>query len=158
MKAILRILRNTDQPIASYAWRAGLLALVPSLMISTVVVVALPGQSPELRMNAPAIVVVFGTLVLSPWTETILMWPVLWGLQRFIAGRTQVAVASAIFWGLLHSLAAPTWGIVIAWPFFVFSVCFLAWGEKSRKRAIVATALTHTFQNVLPTIGLLASG
>jgi hypothetical protein len=43
----------------------------------------------------------------------------------------------------------------VAWPFFVFSICFLEWEKISKRRAIVVTALLHTCQNLLPAIALL---
>jgi biopolymer transport protein ExbB/TolQ len=82
------------------------------------------------------------------------MWPVLWVLKRCIGSTVGVAAASAVFWGILHSLVAPAWGLVVAWPFFVFSLCFLAWEERSVWRAIVATAVTHMCQNALPALAL----
>lgn len=153
---ILRILRNTDQSIWRYVWKASLLALIPSIVISIGVTLAMPAEGPDLA--GPAIQVVCGILIISPWLETLIMWLVLIGLKRFITGQTRMAAASAILWGMLHSLVAPVWGLVVAWPFFVFSICFLAWEKKSRVRAILATGLTHTCQNILPVIALLAIG
>ena len=154
MKRLLELLRNTDRSMRSYVWRAWLIALLPSLVVSAVVTLALPESTPPLK--GPAVFLVVGVLFLSPWFETLLMWPVLWVLKRFIASSIGVAAASAVFWGILHSLAAPAWGLVVVWPFFVFSTCFLEWEKKSTGRAIVATALVHMCQNALPALALVA--
>jgi len=50
------------------------------------------------------------------------MWPVLWVLKRCIGSMVGVAADSAVFWGVLHSLTAPAWGLVVAWPEFLQAV------------------------------------
>ena len=96
------------------------------------------------------------SLILDPWMETFLMWPVLWMLNRLMTAPTKIAIASAVLWGILHSLSAPAWGMIIVWPFFVFSVGFLEWEKKSKGVAIVVTALVHTCQNIIPAVAVLA--
>lgn len=153
---ILRALRNTEQRIGSYVWKAGLIAVLPSLAVSFLLSAGThSGPSPAFR--GPAMMVVFGVLVLSPWIETLLMWPILWLLQKFMQSSVAVAATSAVVWGILHSLASPLWGIVVAWPFFVFSFCFLEWRRKSIGSAVLATGLTHTCQNILPALALAAT-
>lgn len=152
MKRVLELLRNTDRPLGSYVWRAWLIAMLPSLVVSALVTFALPDSASPLK--GPAVFVLVGVLFLSPWLETLLMWPVLWVLKRCIGSMVGVAAASAVFWGVLHSLAAPAWGLVVAWPFFIFSLCFLAWEKKSAGRAIIATAVIHMCQNALPAFAL----
>lgn len=153
---ILRILRNTDQGIGSYVWKAGLIAVVPSLVVSFVLTTAMQ-SGPGPMINGPAITAILGVLILSPWLETLLMWPILWLLQKFMENNVAVAATSAAVWGVLHSLSAPFWGIVIVWPFFVFSLCFLEWRRISIRKAILATGLTHTCQNILPAMALAAT-
>jgi hypothetical protein len=153
---VLRVLRNTDRSMVGYVWRAWLIALLPSLAISAVVTLVLPDHEPPLK--GPAAFLVVGALLVSPWLETLMMWPVLWVLKQFSGSTVGVAAASAVLWGILHSLAAPTWGLVVAWPFFVFSVCFLEWEKNTTTgRAIVATALVHMCQNSLPVLALIAT-
>lgn len=154
MKIILRILSDTQQPILSYVWKATLLALIPSLVIGVGVALAFPGNVPPLSGSNAS--VICGALIVSPWLETFLMWPVLSLIKRVAVKSTHIAVASAILWGLLHSLAAPVWGLGVLWPFFVFSICFLEWEKKSKRRAIGVTALVHTGQNLLPVMAILA--
>lgn len=156
MKRILALLRNTDRPLAGYVWRAALVAFIPSVLLSAVVTSLFPSGTPD--FEGPVLVLALTFVVVSPWLETLLMWPILTVLQRFSRNTLTVAAASALVWGLLHSLAAPAWGLVVVWPFFVFSICFLEWRKRSRGMAIVATALVHTGQNLLPALALLAGG
>jgi hypothetical protein len=154
-EVFLRILRNTDQRVWSYVWMATLISLFPSLAISAVVMSVLPEEGPS--FEGPVVLSVIGMLVLSPWLETIILWGILWILRRFMARPMRVAIASAALWGILHSLMAPAWGLIVAWPFFVFSICFLEWEKISKGRAIVVTALVHTCQNLLPAVALVVS-
>jgi hypothetical protein len=68
-----------------------------------------------------------------------------------------VAFLSAFTWACLHSLAAPTWGFSVFWPFFVFSVAFLEWEKKSKLKAICIVTLIHLCQNLIPAL-ILAAG
>jgi hypothetical protein len=155
MNKLLDILRNTAQPLLGYVWKAGLISLLPSLAISALLnqFIALK-EPPGLREGPPA-QILFGVLILSPWVETFLLWYFLWILNHWIKRPVPLALASALVWGVLHSLATPAWGLAIFWPFFVFSTCFIEWRKRSRLKAIAATALVHTFQNTLPAIALL---
>ena len=152
---ILNVLRDTDQKLTSYCWKAGLISFVPSVLVAAVLTPLRGGESIE--FDASPLELVFGILILSPWLETLLMWPVLAVLRRLTGTVLAAAVASAVFWACLHSLASPLWGFSVVWPFFVFSICFLEWKRKSIGHAIAATGLTHMFQNAIPTVILIAA-
>lgn len=148
---ILRFLRNTDQPILSYVWRAWLVALIPSLLISAIIscafaVLGYEDTFPDMSLMAFFI----GGVLIAPWVETVLMW---WGLailKRIFRKTLWVCLASAIVWGALHA-RQPGFGLGLpaAWLFFVFSLCFLEWEKKSKAKAIKVTALIHMCQNGL---------
>lgn len=148
---IFRSLRNTDQPVASYVWRAWLISSIPSLVIVTIVVIALGLQPFRAREPEESLIFeVFGIVLLSPWVETFLMWPIFAILKRFTQNILRLALGSALIWGAFHSLATPMWGLSAFWPFFVFSLCFLEWEKKSKAEAIIVTALVHMCQNAPP--------
>jgi hypothetical protein len=150
---LLRVLTNTNQPWWRYLWKAVLIALIPSLIIGTLVQL-LAGEV-DLNFQGGPLVVLLGTLVISPWGETLLMALVLKGFSLFIKRQLYLALACAGFWAVLHSLASPQWGLVVFWPFFVFSICYLSWRERSFFKAVGMTGLVHTGQNLLPSIVLL---
>ena len=150
---IPRTLRNTDQPILRYVWKAALLALIPSMVVSFLVGLVASGIPPTFKGPKP--IIIFNVLFVAPWVETLIMWLILWILKRFIKRTISLAAASALIWGVLHSTKLLPWGFVVFWPFFVFSFCFLQWEKKSKLKAIIATGLTHTCQNILPAIALL---
>lgn len=95
-------------------------------------------------------------VLFSPIFETLIMGGVLLVLLRFLT-PTWAVVASAIAWGGLHSLAAPVWGLIIWWPFLVFSTLFVAWRGRSLTLAFVMPMTVHMLQNLPPAL-LVASG
>jgi hypothetical protein len=70
---------------------------------------------------------------------------------------TAAIVVSAIGWGVAHSLVAPMWGLVIWWPFLVFSTLFVAWRGRSLALAFAIPMAVHALQNLLPAL-LVAQG
>lgn len=155
LKGTLDALRNTDQHILSYVWRAWLIAFIPSAAIGIIVGLLLPDKMPS--FDGPLVGTVLIMVLIGPWLETLLMWAILSVLKRIVKKTLVVAVASAVIWGVLHSLGAPAHGLVIAWPFFVFSLCFLEWQKKSTGKALATTALVHMCQNALAALALVIS-
>jgi hypothetical protein len=89
----------------------------------------------------------FGMVVSAPVVETLMMSPILWVLSRIVAKPVPLAALSAAVWAGLHSLAAPAWGLIVAWPFYVFSRAYLAWRPYGWWKAVGVTACIHAFQN-----------
>ena len=64
-----------------------------------------------------------------------------------------MAVAvSAAGWGIAHSLQAPAWGLVIWWPFLIFSTLYLAWRPRGVAIALAVAATAHGLHNLLPAL------
>ena len=99
---------------------------------------------------------VFALAVFAPAVETLIMGAVLLLLLHLVRPELAVAI-SAIGWGIAHSLVAPIWGLVIWWPFLIFSTLFVAWREKSLLAAFAMPAMVHAMQN-LPTALVVAYG
>jgi hypothetical protein len=152
-KRVIALLRNTDQPIRSYIWQAWLIAIIPATVISIVVGLIMPEDMPLTR--EPPVVIAVSALVIAPWLETFLMVPILWILKLTVRKTLWVAGVSAVLWGILHSTEAVTWGFAVAWPFFVFSLCYLEWQSKSTLTAIGVTAILHACHNMVPTLFLV---
>ena len=141
-----------------YVLRTGLISLVPSLIIA--VILGLTGiiteeTGPE--FEGPVIGLLIGLVVISPPLETLLMGGVLWILSFITKRPVRLAVISAFIWAAVHSLIAPTWGLGVIWPFFVFSCSYLGWRRRSWWRAILVTSCLHAFQNTLPAIVMIAT-
>ena len=142
-----------DRPLA-YVAVAWLLALIPSLILSVVINSVAPGNGPELPAVAPGLLF-FLLVIFAPVVETIIMGCVLLVLNRLF-GFLPAILLSAAGWGVAHSLQAPAWGLVIWWPFLIFSTCFLVWRQRSLWAAFAVPAVVHGLQNLGP--ALLAAG
>jgi hypothetical protein len=131
------------------------LALLPSLALSVLASVLFPEVAgPSFDARGPAVFLLL--VVFSPILETLIMAGVLSILLRFVS-PTVAIFASAVGWGIAHSLAAPSWGLVIWWPFLVFSTLFTVWRDRSIWLALTIPATVHMLQNVGPAL-LVATG
>ena len=72
-------------------------------------------------------------------------------------GRADAAVLASIGWGLAHSSAAPIWGLIIWWPFLIFSTLFVVWRSRSLAAAFAVPAAVHALHNLGPGLAV-ASG
>jgi hypothetical protein len=95
--------------------------------------------------------VFFLVVVFAPVVETMIMGAALLLLRNFLT-PTQAVLVSAVGWGIAHSTAAPAWGLVIWWPFLVFSTLFLTWRSRSVLAALGMAAATHALHNLLPAL------
>jgi hypothetical protein len=132
-----------------------LLAFPASILLAALVHwIAPDAKTPDFEISGLAAI---GMLVLfSPIVETLIMGGMLLVLLKFLS-PTRAVIASAIAWGVAHSIAAPIWGPIIWWPFLIFSTLFVAWRGRSLLLAFVMPASVHGLQNLLPAL-LVATG
>lgn len=144
---------RTDVPAWKYVIRMTIVSLVPTFLLSVVLAAAgiLTEENTPVFEGPPAVLLI-GIVVVSPVVETLLMAGFIWFLRFFIRRPVRLAIASCAIWALLHSLMAPLWGLVIAWPFFVFSCAYLAWRDVSWGKAILVAAGIHALHNTLPAL------
>ena len=133
------------------------LAFPASILFAGVIYLIAPdAQSPEFPPDMSWALAIGALVFFSPIVESLIMGAVLLILLRFLP-PTWAVVASAVGWGIAHSLAAPIWGLVIWWPFLIFSTLFVVWRERSLWLAFVMPMAVHGLQNLLPAL-LVASG
>lgn len=130
-----------------------LTAFIPSIALAAIVTLLLP-SSAQPQFNLSGARALFLLVVFAPVLETIIMGSVLLVLLR-LAGPTAAALISSAGWGIAHSLVAPAWGLVIWWPFLVFSTLFVAWRPRSLLAAFAIPAIVHGLHN-LPSALLVA--
>jgi len=136
------------------AWLAILigvaLTLSGSLLLSWLATMIAPTLAkPEFPMRGP---IAFLLLILfAPLVETLIMAGVLSLLARFLT-PTLAVLASALLWGIAHSLQAAVWGLVIWWPFLIFSTLYMVWRERSVWAALGVVTATHALQNLGPAL------
>lgn len=152
LRLLPRYLFDTDQPRWLYLLKVLPLTLVPSLLLGGLLL-ATPGgaPTPELGLGPVAF---FGVVLFAPLFETLLMTPPVLILNRFFGPSVAIA-GSSLLWGIAHSLASPRWGLVIWWPFLIFSAVLLAWRGKGIWKAILTVAAAHALHNLLPGLMLL---
>lgn len=111
-------------------------------------------EQPQFHVNGLA--AIFALVLFSPVVETLIMGSVLLVLLRFVPPAAAI-IASAVGWGIAHSMVAPMWGLVIWWPFLVFSILFVAWQRRSLLLAFLIPMCVHALQNLIPAL-LVAYG
>jgi hypothetical protein len=151
-----RFLFEVDDRLAPYVLKAWLTALLPSLALSALVRLLAPdAASPSLpgKVEALILLVVF----VGPFLETLILAVPLLVLGRLF-GPGPAVVASAILWGIAHSLQAPAWGLVIWWPFLIMSIAFLTWRGEGLLKALAIAFAIHALQNGFAVLLILAIG
>ena len=93
----------------------------------------------------------FALVVLAPFVETLIMAGFLSLFLRFMRPAYAVLL-SAAGWGVAHSMQYIGWGLVIWWPFLIFSTLYVVWRQRSIWAAIGVAAATHALQNLGPAI------
>ncbi len=158
-----RFLFNTNMAMWKYILIMGTASLVPSLMLSfglSVTGIMSEENGPKFE-DGPVVLMWYMMAVWAPVVETLMMAGILWLLSFATGSKTKLAIISASIWALFHSLVGfmqpePAftwaWGVVIAWPFFVFSCGYLAWRDKSVGHGLVVAMGLHAFQNFLPSL------
>jgi hypothetical protein len=147
-------IRVPKRPLRAIA--VGWLTAFPiSIALALLAAFLLPNvERPEFRIDGGA--AIFALVIFAPVVETLIMGAVLLVLLQFLRGPA-AAMVSALGWGIAHSLAAPIWGLVIWWPFLVFSTLFVAWRGRSLTLAFLIPMAVHALQNLAPAL-LVAFG
>lgn len=149
-----RALFEPKQPLRyiAIAWAC---AFLPSLALSAIASHLLPESAPTFPKADPGLLL-FLLVIFAPVVETLIMGTVLLILER-IAGFLPAVLLSSAGWGIAHSMQAPAWGLVIWWPFLIFSVVFLTWRRRNLAAAFGLPMVIHGLQNLGPAV-LLISG
>lgn len=143
-----------DRSPLPYVLLAWALSLAGSLALGAVLAAIAPDvETPDLA-GAPAWAILLGIVILSPLLETLIMGSVLLVLMRLLK-PWQAVLASAALWGVGHSLMTPTWGLVIWWPFTLFSLAFVTWRARGFWRAVAVVSAIHMLQNLLPALAIV---
>ena len=132
-----------------------LLAFPPSILLAMLAQELFPqAEGPTFDVSGPSTVALL--VVFAPFVETLIMAAAIEVMLRLRIPATAAIVLSAIGWGLAHSAAAPAWGLVIWWPFLIFSTLYVTWGRRSTWAAIGIVFAVHALQNLGPSLLLLS--
>ena len=137
---------------ARRAWLAILtgfgMSIVGSLILAAASHVVAPDiAAPEFPLKGP--IAFFMLVGFAPLVETLIMAVFLTLFLRFMRPAYAI-VLSSLGWGIAHSLEALGWGLVIWWPFLIFSTLFVVWRQKGFWAGVAVAATTHALQNTVP--------
>ncbi len=107
---------------------------------------------PSFPVNGVSTVILL--VVFAPLVETLIMAAAIEILLLALPSRFAV-IASAAGWGIAHSLAAPAWGLVIWWPFLIFSTLYVTWRGSGLLLAMGIVFAVHALNNLGPALLLL---
>jgi membrane protease YdiL (CAAX protease family) len=155
---LLSLLFDNHISIWKYILCTGLISLVPSLIIAMILgFTGIITEETGPNFEGSPLGLSIGLIIFGPLSETLLMGGGLWLFSFITKQQVWLAIFSAVVWAVMHSLLAPVWGLVVIWPFFVFSCSYLSWRRRSWWHAILVTSCVHAFQNALPAIVVIAA-
>lgn len=149
-----RFLFDPTTPAWRYVLLAWPLVALPALALGWLASRLLPDLAGPQLDGASTGVIVIGVVIVSPLIETVLMTGPVLALRRWL-GPLAAVLGSAVTWGIAHSLAAARWGLVIWWPFLIFSIAFLTWRARGYWRAVGLVTIIHALNNAVPILALL---
>ena len=143
--------RNPLRAIAA-GW---LLAFPPSILLAILAQKLLPQvEGPIFEVTGPSTVLLL--VLFAPFVETLIMAAAIEVMLRLKVPPAAAIILSAIGWGVAHSSAAPAWGLVIWWPFLIFSTLYVTWSKRSTWAAVGIVFAVHALQNLGPALLLLS--
>ena len=144
---------------ARYVAKTWVLMLGPSLVLGWIAAKLFP-EAPGPDFNVETVgpwMTAFSLVVFAPAVETLILAALVLLLRRFF-GHGPAAIAGAALWGVAHSLAAPTWGLIVWWPFLIMSIALMTWRSEGLWKAIALVMIVHALQNAFGAALLLLPG
>ncbi len=123
-----------------------LAAILPSL-----------GQPDFSQFFGKGLLTVFALAIATPLIETLIMAAVLELMLRLRVPAGAAVLLSALGWGAAHSSQAAGWGLVIWWPFLIFSTLYVTWSKRGIWTGVAIVFAVHALQNLGPALLLLRS-
>ena len=107
--------------------------------------------------QVPAGLLLFMLVVFAPLVETLIMAAALELMLRLRVPPGAAILLSAAGWGIAHSSQAAGWGLVIWWPFLIFSTLYVTWSKRGIGTGVGIVFVVHALQNLGPALLLLRS-
>jgi hypothetical protein len=96
---------------------------------------------------------IFALAVATPLIETLILAATCSILLRFVSPEAAI-LTSSLGWAIAHSYKAPLWGLVIFWPFIIFSTLYIVWKQRSLTLGISMPFAAHFLHNLYPSISI----
>jgi hypothetical protein len=98
-----------------------------------------------------------GLAVATPLVETLILAATSSLLLRFLRAEYAI-ILSSLGWGIAHSYQAPIWGLVIFWPFLIFTTLYVVWKQRSVMAGILMAWAAHFLHNLLSSVAIAFPG
>ena len=128
-----------------------LLTLPGALALSAIAAAVVPNLKRPEFPALPWLTQLFSLVVVSPLVETLIMAAMLGLFRRWLAVVPAILLSAAL-WGAAHSFLAAAWGLIVWWPFVIFSLVYLVWRQKGFWAGIAMAAAAHLLHNLMPAI------
>lgn len=100
---------------------------------------------------------VFAVAVATPLVETLILAATSSLLLRFLRAEYAI-ILSSLGWGIAHSYQAPIWGLVIFWPFLIFTTLYIVWKQRSVMAGILMAWAAHFLHNFFSSVAIAFPG
>ena len=146
----LKFMTRTDGSPLIYLLKAFALTIIGEIVIILVQLSFFPA-SPQSSSDEPVNVSAFGILILWPLFSTCVVWAAITGFKRISPTYWHAAAGSAFAIAALFVLITDiSVALVLAWPFFIYALTFLAWQLKSTLHGFAMTAVLQGMVSLLP--------
>lgn len=146
--------REPRRPVVTIliAW---LLSIGGSLLIASLLSLVLTdAKAPDFgELKGGGFFAIFILVIATPLLETLILAATSTILLRFVPPPWAILL-SALGWALAHSYQAPVWGLVICWPFIIFTTLYVVWKQRSLWWGILMPWVVHALQNLFPAIAI----
>lgn len=136
---------NTEQPLISYITKVSILTVILGAGVALLLGHYFPNSSPPVFDITTHNIV--GAIFFAPVIETFLMIPIIVILNKITSNEAYIALISAVFWGGVHSLQSPLWGIGVFILFYIISIAYQCWNDYSKGHALLVVMLIHAINN-----------
>jgi hypothetical protein len=155
----LQFMTRTDGPRIAYLARAFGAALLGTILMATLVSLILPREASQGAGDTAATPSLTDLLVIWPIVSTLVLWAVLAGVKRATPTYWHAAGTSAlVFFALFTFGAGVQTGLIFVWPYFLYSLTFLAWQLESDLDAVIMTGLLQSAVMSLPALIISSQG
>jgi hypothetical protein len=134
---------------------AYVLSITGSILLSAAIASIAPDAEPPdfSWFVGKGFLTVFLLSVFTPIVETLILAGTTSVLLRLMKPKFAIALSS-FGWALAHSYQAPIWGLVIWWPFVIFTTLYVVWKQRSLAWGLFMAFAVHALQNLLTAIAI----
>ncbi|KCZ57684.1 hypothetical protein [Hyphomonas chukchiensis] len=148
----LNFLTQTDKSRVVYLAQALAAVIVGSVVMLTLVAI-LFRDAPASQSGDEDAPPLFGLLVIWPIVSTLALWFILSMTRRATPTYWHAAGWSALSFTFVFALLAGLQtGLIFAWPYFIYSLTFLAWQLRSTRDGLFMTALLQAAVMAVPAL------